>query len=108
MSYTKFQDWQLVATAQLADQNDIEQFGNLSHIWFNKKSGEKTLEHPGKKYFLINRKPMRKRAEAKFQKDVLDQVDAEKIRYAQYIQSSHGHVGSSILKFGQSNILTIY
>jgi hypothetical protein len=61
---------------------DVQEFQGHTHFWYNQKSGEKTIEHPGKKYFLINRKIMRKRAEEKFQKDCLDKIEFEKIKYA--------------------------
>jgi len=40
-------------------------------------------EHPGHKYFNINKKSMRKRAEEKFATDVLDNLEAEKAKFKQ-------------------------
>jgi hypothetical protein len=42
------------------------------------KTGEVSERHPGIKYFKANRKTMRERAEAKFQKDVIDRVEYER------------------------------
>jgi len=38
------------------------------------KTGEQSTEHPGIKYFVINRKAMRKKAEAKFKETISDRV----------------------------------
>ena len=46
--------------------------------WTNKQTGEVTSKHPGHKYFRQNRKAMRDRAEAKFQKDLIARVEYER------------------------------
>jgi len=61
--------------------DDAAQFAGAKSFWFNAKTGDKQLEHPGKKYFQINKKSMRKRAEEKFQSDILDKLQIEKFQY---------------------------
>lgn len=47
-------------------------------LWINLKNGEQSKQHPGFHYFKTNRKAMRKRAEEKFQKDVINRVETER------------------------------
>jgi len=77
LSYDKFQNWQQLPTEHLST-DDAAQFAGAKSFWFNAKTGDKQLEHPGKKYFQINKKSMRKRAEEKFQSDILDKLQVEK------------------------------
>ena len=61
-------------SAYTRQQNAMHQFDGLSTeerqlygdsevYWFNKKTFEKTIQHPGKKLYQANRKALRKRAE---------------------------------------------
>ena len=50
--------------------------GNVS--WKHMKTGEVTVKNPGQKYFQHNKKEMRKRAEEKFQKDLVARVEFER------------------------------
>ena len=47
-------------------------------IWVNLKTTEVTKKHPGFEYYKKNRKAMRKRAEEKFQKDVINKIETER------------------------------
>lgn len=80
LSYDKFQNWQQLPTEHLSAEDTV-QFSGAKMFWFNAKTGDKQLEHPGKKYFQINKKSMRKRAEEKFQSDILDKIQLEKLQY---------------------------
>ena len=46
--------------------------------WVHLKTGEVTGKNPGHKYFKVNAKAMRKRAEEKFQKDLISRVEKER------------------------------
>lgn len=77
LTMAKFKEWTLVSNK---DGNEPQLQGDY---WFNQKTGEKTLEHPGKRYYPTNVRAMRKRAEEKFQTDVLDKIESEKITYGE-------------------------
>ena len=51
---------------------------------------------------------MRKRAEEKFQKDCLDKIETEKIKYAEEVHKRHGIIGYNAWSIGQERVIEIY
>jgi hypothetical protein len=51
---------------------------------------------------------MRKRAVEKFQTEVLDSVDGQKIAYAQDVYRRHGAIGAQVYEMSQQNIKKYY
>lgn len=51
MKYEKFHDWIFTSTDQLKEDRFYDDFKKHKSIWCNSKTGEKTIEHPGKKYY---------------------------------------------------------
>ena len=82
--------------------------GGTQFYWSNNKTGERTLQHPGKKLFQANRKALRKRAEQKFQSDILDLIDSQKIAYNQQVFKRHGSLGYEIWSIGRDRVLSLY
>ena len=83
LTQAKFPDWTQISVKEAQERQFIQgEFDGSDHFWYNQKTGEKTLQHPGKRYFQVNAKPMRQRAEALFQKDVLDGIENEKAKLA--------------------------
>jgi hypothetical protein len=73
LTQAKFKDWeQRPSTANQSTQSDT------TVEWVNTKTGELSLKNPGFKYFSVNKKAMRKRAEEKFQKDLITRVEHER------------------------------
>ena len=72
----------LVTTAKLKEwtQMPIEEEGGMMQ-WVHSRTGERQVEHPGIKYYNVNKKSMRKRAEQHFQENVLDKIESEKAQY---------------------------
>lgn len=56
----------------------------------------------------MNRKPMRKRAVEKFQAEILDKIDGQKIAYAQDVFKRHGDIGAAVYEMSQNNIKEYY
>jgi hypothetical protein len=84
LNNAELKDWAQISVKQL-DPSDQEFFSPLlkmtENIWINSKTGIKQAEHPGHKYYALNKKSMRKRAEEKFQVEVLDPIEVQRIRY---------------------------
>lgn len=57
---------------------DTETDEEGKQFWLHKKTGEKTYKNPGHKYFKHNAKAMRERAEEKFQKQVIGEIEFER------------------------------
>ena len=103
LNYEKFTDWQQVklnsdynsgskssnsGTSGGLTPSEYAAFAGNAFYWFNSKTGEKTLEHPGKKLFKMNRKAMRKRAEEKFRLEFVERIEQEQKNMTQLIKKS--------------------
>jgi len=80
LNSVQFKDWQLVQVGAMMP-GDQQVYQGQESIWYNSKTGAKQTENPGLRYFQINKKSMRNRAEEKFKTDVLDLIEEEKIKF---------------------------